>query len=118
MLDGRLKAIIAFDPMQAVVPDLEEAQAIALRSKAAKNSSHADKTAVNIKATSGAAVAASAGGIPSGLISGGRGEAGESDTAVSAISSARWDKMVETKGGKLLGVDPPDRIEVEIVTQG
>ena len=118
LLGGRLKAIIAFNPLQAVVPDLEEVQAIARRSEAAKNSSRAGTPAVNIKPTSGAAVAASAGSIPSGLISGGCGDVDKSDAAVSAMSASRGDKMVEAEGSELAEVDPPGRIEVEIVTQG
>ena len=118
LLSERLKAIIDFNPLQAVVPDLEEAQAIARRRERAKSASHGGKAAVNINAASGAVVAASAGDISSGPAGSGRGEVGKFGAAAAAMPSSRSNKMVEAEGSELGDVDPPESIEVEIVTKG
>ena len=90
-----------------MVPDLEEAQAIARRRERAKSASHGGKAAVNINAASGAVVAASAGDTSSGPAGSGRGEVGKLGAAAAAMPSSRSNKMVEAEGSELGDVDPP-----------
>ena len=112
VLDGRFRSIAAFNPMSAVVPAMEEAQAIARRLEAARNPNKPRKANVSITAAGG-------GGIPSGPVS----SAGAaiiakgaqiSDTRRKTTKSARVSSSTSSKrdgGGE--GAGDTDEIEVE-----
>ena len=104
VLDGRLKSINAFNPQQAVVPDLEEAKAIALRSEAEKNPSPVRKPSINIDIDTIS--------LEADARSSSKGE------KVDARSSSKGEKVIEAKPANLPEGNSPDIFKLDFINQG